>query len=68
MNASTSDVVKSTGAKSPFSLEPIMVDMEGVCYMGPILPGPLAELLAVIWAADGNGSRGGGGGGSIGGD
>ena len=63
------EVVKAPGANLPFSLEPIMVNLEVGFYMGPILPGPLAYLLAVRQAEDVNGSRGGGGGGgSIGGD
>ena len=69
MAASALEVVKAPGANVPFSLKPIMVNLEVGFYMGPILSGTLVDLLAVRQAEGGNVSRGGGGGGgSIGGD
>ena len=54
--ASASEVVEAPGASIPFSLEPIMVVLEEGRYVGPILPGPLADLLTGRCAEGGNGS------------
>ena len=63
------EVVKTPGSNVPFSIKPIMFELEGRWYVGPILLVTLADLLAVRQAADGNVIRGGrGGGGSSGGD
>ena len=60
--ALASEVVEAPGASIPFSLEPIMVVLEEGRYVGPILPGPLADLLAGRRAAGGGGrGRGQGG-------
>ena len=49
----------------PFSLEPIVVEMEGGRYISPILPASQAKLVAVRWPAGGSFPKGGvvGGGG-----
>ena len=63
--------MEAPGANAPFSLKPIMFELEGVSYVGTILLVPLAELLAGRHASGGNGSIGGGGdssGGGSGGD
>ena len=73
MAASASDVVEAPGASVPFSLEPIMVDMEGGRYFGPILPTSMVNIVAGRRSAgggDGSNSDGYGGisaGGSSGG-
>ena len=72
--ALASEVEEAPGASVPFSLEPILVELEGGRYTCPILPDSLAELVtgrrpagrsAPKGGVDGNG--GGGGGGSSGG-
>ena len=40
------EALEGLGANTPLSLEPILVYLEGEQYVGPILPGPLADLLA----------------------
>ena len=44
--ASTSEVEEAPGASVPFSLEPILVKLEGGRYIGPILSAALADLVA----------------------
>ena len=61
MAVSASEVVEAPGASAPFYLKPILVEMEGGCYMGPILPGTLEDLFAWRRETDGNGSGGGNG-------
>ena len=39
------EVVEALGVGVPFSLEPILVDLEGGRYIGPILPASLADLV-----------------------
>ena len=39
---SASEVEEAPGASVPFSLEPILVELEGGRYIGPILPASLA--------------------------
>ena len=46
MAASASEALEATGAIIPFSLNPILVELESGCYVGPILMGPLVDLLA----------------------
>ena len=58
--ASDSEVVEAPGASVPFSLEPIMVEMEGSRYIGPILLISLTELVAGTQSA-GEGSPKSGG-------
>ena len=41
-----SNVVEALGVSAPFSLKPIMVELEVGCYIGPILPTLLAEIVA----------------------
>ena len=72
MAASASKVVEVPGDRVPFSLEIILVDMEGGRYIGPILPVSLADLLTGRRLAGrgapksgGGGSNGGGGGNNI---
>ena len=48
-------VVEAPGASAPFSIKPILINLEGGRYVGPILPGPLADLLAGIWKTGGSG-------------
>ena len=66
MDASALEVVEAPGGIVPFSLKPILVDMEGGCYMGPILPGPLEDLLVGRQAIGSSSSSGGISGGSCG--
>ena len=68
--ALSSEVEEAPGGSDPFSLEPILVDLKGVHYIGPILPAALADLVAGRRPAGGSapkgvGSGGGGGGGSV---
>ena len=66
---SASEVVEAPGASFPFSLEPILVDLEGGRYICPILPALLVDLAAGRRLAgrsvpkSGVGGCGGGGGG-----
>ena len=53
-----SEVVKAPGARVPFSLDPIMVNLQGVYYVGPTLPGPLVDLLAGQYLACSSSSSG----------
>ena len=39
-------MVEAPGSSPPFSLEPIMVKLEGVGYIGPIIPVSLDNLVA----------------------
>ena len=34
------------GANTHFTLDPILLELEGESYVGPILPGPLVDILA----------------------
>ena len=77
VDVSTLEVLEVPGDSVVFYLEPIMVDLEGGCYMGPILMVTLTDLPAGRWTKGGNGiggsgsddsGGGGGGGGSGGGD
>ena len=43
--ASASKVVEAPGGSIPLFLKPILVDLEGVSYIGPILPVSLANLV-----------------------
>ena len=43
---SASKALESPGTNTPFLLDPILVDLEGGRYVGPILTVPLADLLA----------------------
>ena len=44
--ASASKALEATWAIIPFWLNPILVELESGCYVGPILPEPLVDLLA----------------------
>ena len=50
-----SEALEAPGGNIPFSLEPVMVDLEGGAYVGSILPIQLADLVS-------GGGRGGGSG------
>ena len=69
MAASGSEVVEVLGASVPFSLEQILVYLEGGRFIIPIFPVSLANLVAGRWSAgvgapkSGGGSSNGGGGG-----
>ena len=63
MAASSSKVAEVPGASDPFSLELILVDLEGGRYIDPILPILLADLVVGRRSAGGNASRSGSGGG-----
>ena len=67
---SASEVVESPRASVPFSLEPIIVEMEGGGYISPILPIFLANLFSGRRSTGGgapiSGVIGGGSGGGIG--
>ena len=56
---------EAPGAIVPFFLEPILVEMEGGHYTGPILPAALADLIAGRRPAGGSAMKGGGGGGGV---
>ena len=43
--ALASEVVEALGDSVPFSLEPILVDLERVRYIGPIPPASLVDLV-----------------------
>ena len=60
--ALASEVEEAPGASVPFSLEPILVELEGGRYIGPILPDTLADLVAGRWPAGGSAAKGGGSG------
>ena len=45
---SASKALEAPGANAPFSLNPILVDLEGAQYVGPILLIPLTYIL-VRW-------------------
>ena len=60
--ALASESLDAPGCHVSFSLEPILSDLEGVRYVGLILPASLADLLHKT------GSRGGDGGGDGNGD
>ena len=47
MAASDSKALEALGANAPFLLEPILIDIEGARYVGPILTGPLEDLLTI---------------------
>ena len=57
MAALASESLDAPGYHVPFSYKPILADLEGGRYVGPILPASLAELLHKT------GGRGGGSGG-----
>ena len=59
-----SEVEEAPGASVPFSLKPILVELEGGRYIGPILPAALADLVSGRRPAGGSAQKGGGGGGS----
>ena len=65
--ALASEVEEAPWASVPFSLEPILIKLEGGRYIGPILPAALAELVAGRRPAGGSAQKGGGGGGGSGG-
>ena len=54
--AVASDFVDALGCQVPFSLEPIMTDLEGGRYVGPIPPMALRDLVS---RSSGRGSSGG---------
>ena len=61
--ASASESLGATGCWVPFSLEPIMDELEGGQYSGPILSIALGYLVSrAIGRGDGGGGGGGGGG------
>ena len=64
VSASASEVVETPGASVPFSLEQILVEMEGGRYIGPILPVSLADIITGRRSVGGGGPKSGGGGGS----
>ena len=47
MVASASEVVEAPGASAPFSLEPILVNLKGGRYIGPVFPVSLSDLVSV---------------------
>ena len=60
-------MVELPGDRVPFSLETILVDLEGGRYIGPILPVSLANLLTGRRLAGGGTPKSGGGGSNGGG-
>ena len=59
----SSEKVGATGATVPFSLKPILLELESGRYVGPLLPLPLTELVSGRHG-DGGGNDGGGSGGN----
>ena len=45
MDAYFLGVLEAPGYTVPFNLDPILLDMEGGRYVGPILPGVLKDLI-----------------------
>ena len=60
--ASASEVLEVLGSSFPFSLESILVDLDGGRYVDPIFPTSLADLLADRRSAGSSSIRGGDGG------
>ena len=58
--ASAYEVVEALGASAPFSLEPIMVDLEEGCYICPILPASMTDLIRTAGRSAPKSSGGGG--------
>ena len=58
--ALASEVEEAPGDSVPFSLKPILVELEGGRYTGPILPAALANLVAGRRPAGGSALKGGG--------
>ena len=52
------EVEEAPGARVPFSLEPILVKLEGGRYIGPILPAALVDLVAGRRPAGGSAPKG----------
>ena len=67
MAASASETLEALGANTHFSLEPILVNIEVGQYVGPSLPGTMANLLAGLRPSGGGGGGGGGSSGDGGG-
>ena len=61
MAASASECLNTPGCQIPFSLKPILAELEGSRYVGRILP---LALGALVSRANWRGGSGGGGGGS----
>ena len=70
VTASSSEDVGAPGSTVPFLLEPILLELEGGRYVGPLFPLPLAELVSRRRGGNGCncGSVGTGDGGSSGGN
>ena len=51
--------MQASGGSAPFSLEPILVDMEGACYVSSILSTSLSDLVSGRQSADRGATRGG---------
>ena len=60
VTVSSSEDIGVPGETVPFTLDPILLDLEGGNYVGTLLPLPLAELVSEI--RDGGGNNGGSGG------
>ena len=65
--ASASESLDAPGCQVPFSLEPILAELEGGRYVGTILPPALVDLVSRANGRGGGGGGGGGGGSSGGG-
>ena len=65
--ASASELEEAPGASVLFSLEPILIKLEGGQYIGPILPASLADLITGRHPARRIYPKGSGGGSSSGG-
>ena len=52
--ASASEALEAPGPNSPFTLDLILLELEGGHYVGPILLGPLEDLLARCRLGGGN--------------
>ena len=57
------EMVEAPGASFPFSIKPILGNLEGGCYITLILPSSLSDLVAGRRIAGGSAPKSGGGGG-----
>ena len=64
VDASALEALEAPGVNIPFTLDPILLKLEGGRYVVPVLPGPLSDLIAGrrpgVDSAEGSSSRGNG--------
>ena len=64
MTASSSEDVGAPGSMVPFPAEPILFELEGGRYVGPLLTSTMANMVSGRRSVGGSGSGGGNGGGN----